>query len=327
MTNPDLPADPGGALQWRAMTEADIDGWHQLIHRMAAVDKPVWTETKADLAEAFDDPANDPAECTALGLDTEGTVRAVGRVYANAGSPAAHTWGGVDPDWRRRGIGKALYAWQADRQRRRFQAAGITGGVLRSSTEEQDPAHNALMAAVGAKVVRYFTEMTRPLEEIPDAPLPQGFVFVDLDPGDSDAVRLAHNEAFADHWGSEPRDERRWKTLVQHPETKPEWSMSVVEAASGETVAYQVASFDPEYKVQSGYDEGFTNLLGVRRRWRGRGLAQSLLAEAMRRFRAGGMAHAGLGVDTENPSGALALYTRMGYAPTKRYLDYELPLT
>jgi mycothiol synthase len=327
MTIPGLPALPGGDLDWRPMTAADIDGWYQLIQRMAAVDKPVWTETTADLADAFDDPANDPAETTLIGLDEDGTVRAVGRVYANPGSAVAHTWGGVDPQWRRRGIGRALYAWQAGRQRSRFAAAGISGGVLRTSTEEQDPAHNALMAAADAAVVRYFTEMTRPLETIPEAPLPDGFTFVDLAPEDSEAVRLAHNEAFADHWGSEPRDERRWRTLVLHPETKPEWSMSVVETSSGETVAYQVASFDPAYKLQSGYDEGFTNLLGVRRPWRGRGLAQSLLAEAMRRFKGDGMAHAGLGVDTENPSGALGLYTRMGYVPTKRYLDYELPLT
>jgi ribosomal protein S18 acetylase RimI-like enzyme len=102
--------------------------------------------------------------------------------------------------------------------------------------------------------------------------------------------------------------------------------MSVVETATGATVAYQLASFDPEYRLRSGYDEGFTDLLGVRRAWRGRGLASALLAEAMRRFKAGGMAHAGLGVDTENPTGALGLYTRMGYTPTIRNLAWDYPL-
>ncbi|MFD1214371.1 GNAT family N-acetyltransferase, partial [Arthrobacter sp. GCM10027362] len=226
------------------------------------------------------------------------------------------------------GIGRAVYTWQRECQRRRFVAAGTAGAVLRTMAEERNPAHTALLRSAGARAVRYFTEMTRPLSDpVPALPLPAGFGFATLDPEDSEAVRLAHNEAFADHWGSEPRDPARWALTVRHPQLKPEWSMSVLETATGETVAYQLASFDPEYRHRSGYDEGFTDLLGVRRAWRGRGLASALLAEAMRRFRAGGMAHAGLGVDTANPSGALALYERMGYAPTIRHLAWDVPLT
>ncbi|WP_336713570.1 GNAT family N-acetyltransferase [Arthrobacter sp. USHLN218] len=322
------PPFPDHGLSWRALTEADIDAWHALIGRMAEADKPVWSETRADLEEVFGTAHNDPAATTAAGYDDGGVLRAVARVHGNAGSAVAYTWGGVDPQWRRRGIGRALYAWQADCQRARFEAAGISGGVLRTYTEEQNTGHTALMRAAGAGIVRYFTEMTRSLDvPIPDLPLPAGYVFRTLDPADSEAVRLAHNEAFAEHWGSEPRDRQRWKFTVEHPQFKPEWSMSVVETATGETVAYQLASFDSDYRKHSGYDEGFTDLLGVRRTWRGRGFAPALLAEAMRRFQAAGIAHAGLGVDTENASGALGLYTRMGYEPTKRDFAWQLPLT
>jgi len=328
MTSAALPPYLNHGLRWRPLREQDIDDWHALVGRMAAADKPVWSETRADLAEVFDSGHNDPELTTAAGFDDGGVLRAVGRVHANPGSTLAYTWGGVDPQWRRRGIGRDLYAWQAACQRARFEAAGISGGVLRTFTEEQNPGHNALLEAAGAGIVRYFTEMTRPLEDpIPDLPLPAGFEFRTLVPAGSEAVRLAHNEAFADHWGSEPRDEQRWKFTVEHPQLKPEWSMAVVEAGTGETVAYQLASFDPAYRRHSGYDEGFTDLLGVRPAWRGRGLAPALLAEAMRRFKAGGMANAGLGVDTENPSGALGLYTRMGYSPTMRNLAWQLPLT
>ena len=62
-----------------------------------------------------------------------------------------------------------------------------------------------------------------------------------------------------------------------------------------------------------GYKEGYTDLLGVRREFRGRGMAQALLADAMRRFAAAGMDKASLDVDSENPTGALALYAKMGY--------------
>ena len=52
----------------------------------------------------------------------------------------------------------------------------------------------------------------------------------------------------------------------------------------------------------------------MRREFRGRGIAQALLADAMRRFAAAGMEVASLDVDSENPTGALALYVKMGYA-------------
>ncbi|MCG2624186.1 GNAT family N-acetyltransferase [Arthrobacter sp. I2-34] len=324
---PDYPDRARTGLCWRALTPADVEAWYALVRRMAEADQPVWSETREDLAEYLSSPANDPALTTVAGFDGAGTLRAAGRVSARPGSAVAHTWGGVDPAWRRRGIGRAVYRWQRDCQHRRFAAACISGGVLRTMAEERAQPHNALLRAAGAGVVRYFTEMTRPLSQpIPDLPLPAGFVFATLDPEDSEPVRLAHNEAFAGHWGSEPRDPARWDFTVRHPQLVPAWSMSVLDTTTGETVAYQLASFDPEYRLQSGYDEGFTDLLGVRPAWRGRGLASSLLAEAMRRFKAGGMAHAGLGVDTENASGALALYQRMGYTPTIRSRAWDFPL-
>ena len=44
----------------------------------------------------------------------------------------------------------------------------------------------------------------------------------------------------------------------------------------------------------------------------------------MRRFAADGMDAACLGVDTENPSGALSLYERLGYRPTASTCVHEL---
>lgn len=72
---------------------------------------------------------------------------------------------------------------------------------------------------------------------------------------------------------------------------------------------------DPTVENASGFKDGYTELLGVRRAWRGRGLAPALLIDAMSRYAAAGMERACLDVDTENPSGAVALYERLGYRP------------
>lgn len=328
MTKPESDFFPTGTpLQWRAITAGDLDGWLELLHRMAKEDQPDWVEERADLEQILGSSKTDPAKDTILGLDDAGVPRAVGVIQRNPGSTLIHSIGGVDPAWRRQGIGTALYSWQAGRARRRLDDDGVGEGVLRTYAEERVPSHLALMEVTGNAVVRYFTEMTRPLQaEIPEVDIAAGLQIVTFSDDLSEAVRLAHNEAFQDHWGSEPRDEESWRFTVTHPEFKPEWSLAVVDEASGEVAAYQLASHDPASGELLGHTEGYTDLLGVRRKWRGLRLAPALLAEAMRRFKADGIEHAGLGVDTENPSGALGLYERLGYTATHRVRVFELPI-
>ena len=58
----------------------------------------------------------------------------------------------------------------------------------------------------------------------------------------------------------------------------------------------------------------------MRRPWRGRGLATALLVRGMIAFRAAGMDAASLGVDTENPTGAVGLYERVGFTVNRRFV-------
>lgn len=315
-------------LSWRPIDATDLEQWEALLRRMAIEDKPDWIEQQADLEEVLSATKNNPELDTVMGFDEEGTPRAFGRVSANVGSNLVHASGGVDPQVRRRGIGRAIHAWQTERARTRLLEAGIQDGILRSYVEESNKGHVALMESADNTVVRWFTEMTRSLDEpIPEVDLEPGFEIVAFSEDLSESIRLAHNEAFQDHWGSEPRDEESWRHTVTHPEFRPDWSLAVVESATGEVAAYEISSYDPESKELVGHDEGYTELLGVRRAWRGRRFAPALLAEAMRRFKASGMENAGLGVDTENPSGALGLYERMGYTPTRRSMAFEKALS
>ncbi|MDF9279162.1 N-acetyltransferase [Arthrobacter sp. EH-1B-1] len=314
-------------LSWRAITATDLEDWESLLRRMAVADKPDWIEQRADLEEVLEASKNDPVLDTVMGFDDGGTPRAFGRISANPGSQLVHVFGGVDPEWRRRGIGRAIHGWQVERAGKRLAEAGVEGGFIRSYVEELNPGHRALMESAGGTITRWFTEMTRDLsEDIPEVDLDPEFEIVAFSDDLSEAIRLAHNEAFQDHWGSEPRDEESWRFTVSHPEFRAEWSLAAIDNSSGEVAAYEIASYDPESRELVGHDEGYTELLGVRRDWRGRRLAPALLAEAMRRFKADGMENAGLGVDTENPSGALGLYERMGYTPTRRSMVFEKQL-
>jgi ribosomal protein S18 acetylase RimI-like enzyme len=127
-------------------------------------------------------------------------------------------------------------------------------------------------------------------------------------------------EAFADHWGSQRRDYSDWVTLTVGSEGfLPD--LSVV-AFDGDEIAGYVLSYrdaDPE-RVYIGQ-------VGVRRPWRRRGVAAALLAQVLRDAAAAGFATASLGVDADSPTGAVAVYERVGFTVENRAVTYAAPLT
>jgi len=77
-------------------------------------------------------------------------------------------------------------------------------------------------------------------------------------------------------------------------------------------------------KVHPGDAElGWIQILGVRPRWRGRGVGRALLLTAFGAFRTRGLTRAGLGVDAENPTGATRLYESVGMRASDRFELYE----
>lgn len=332
-TEQPFPDSAATGLDWRPATAGDLDGWAALIARAAAVEHPVWFEKHADLVQVLENSKNDPRTHTLLGIGGDGVPRAYGRIAKNPDGDKAQGMGCVDPGWQRRGIGTAIVAWQERRTVWRFatdaasghgQGHGPAQARLRIFNEEGQKRRSALLEGLGYATIRWYNEMHRPLgTTIPEAPVAEGLELVTLEPSLHEAARLAHNDAFRDHWGSEPRDEESWRFTLEHPLARPDWSTAVLDRASGEVAGYQLASFDPDTAAERGFTEGYTELLGVRRAYRGRGIAQALLADAMRRFAGSGMDVASLDVDSENPTGALALYMGMGYTAVNRSMSWE----
>ncbi len=316
-------------LRWRPAGTDGLEAWAALIARTAAVEQPVWFERRPDLELILESRKNPAAGNSVLGFDDQGVARAYARITKNRDGDKAIGAGCVDPEWQGTGIGSGLLGWLETRTRQRFAEDGVSPSRprLRLYMEQQHTHHAALFEDSGYRIVRYFNEMHRPLDAgFPEVQLAEGLELVDFGPELHEPVRLAHNEAFRDHWGSEPRDEEGWGFVVNDPLARPDLSAVVVERASGRVAGYQIASHDADSAASRGFSEGYTDLLGVRREFRGRGIAQALLVDAMQRFAAAGLDTASLDVDSENPTGALALYTKMGYRVVNRSMAWDKDL-
>jgi ribosomal protein S18 acetylase RimI-like enzyme len=166
--------------------------------------------------------------------------------------------------------------------------------------------------------------MTRSLENIPEISLPEG---IDIRPVEEKDIRKiwdAMVEAFRDHWGfSEPKEE----DYARYRESKyfqPElWQV----AWEGDTVVSSVLNYvDHAQNEKFNRKRGWTEEISTRRPWRRRGIARALIARSMRMHRANGMTEVALGVDTNNPNGALKLYQDLGYAKVRTWITYRKAL-
>ena len=316
----DPPADELG-LVWAPLTRDDLHDLSALLSAIEHLDQPSERHSLAELSESYDELDSDPEEDTILGRDAGGEPVAYGwnhPMRADMNPRRVFVSGGVHPGWRRRGIGRALLGWQLERARRWYRCSWVDGhGPLRviGAVDQKLTDVRALYDHHGLEPIRWFADMALSFDgqPPPSHDAPPGIRIVPFSRKHLEAVRQAHNEAFADHWGSQPVDRVHWEEQLTRSASRLSWSWVALDGATSEVVGYATNSaYEQDWEAQ-GFSEGWTDRLGVRRGWRGRGIAKALLAASMRSFAEAGLQAAGLGVDTDSPTRALALYESMGY--------------
>jgi mycothiol synthase len=248
-------------------------------------------------------------------------------VQTTDGKREYRTRGVVDPPWRRQGVGSAILAHNEARLLE--IAAGHPDDLPRvfgAFAPERRVGAVALITGAGYQPVRYFFDMVRPtLDEIDLPPLPEG---MELRPvSDDEGYRrlfAADTEAFMDHWGGFDASEATFQQWLRDPNFDP--TLFVIAWEGDEIAGGVINAIDAEENEALDRRRGLLDSVFVRRPWRRRGLASALVGRSLALLRERGMTSALLGVDADNPTGALGVYERAGFEVDLRSSAYHKPM-
>jgi len=230
--------------------------------------------------------------------------------------------GYVHPEFKGRGIGTALLRAAEKRAHEEMLFAEPDVRMsLRSPINNRDHAAHDLHQKEGYHPLRYYWRMEINLTA-PPAPayFPEG---IELRPfvkeQHAQAVLDAQNESFRDHWGNHDEEYEQWAARkFGRAAFDPSLWIIAWDGPSGE-----IAGFS-QNRYRGGI--GWIGTLGVRRPWRKRGLGEALLLHSFGDFYKRGMNTIGLGVDSQNPTGATRLYQKVGMHAVSEFAFYEKEL-
>jgi mycothiol synthase len=320
---------PAG-VEARPIDKADAEAWAALLGAAERADHTGENYDADDLIEELGDPHTIAATDT-VGLWANDRMVGYGKVSGPdevVDVDRVYAEGCVDPDWRGRGLGSSLMTWLTDRatalhHERHPAAPGEVGAGAISTNSSAIK----LFESRDFEACRYFFHMERGLGTgpVPASPVADGLRLVAFDPAYDEVLRLTHNEVFLDHWGSTPKDPASWKTWFTGSRAfRGAQSYLVLD---GEKIVAYVLSYEYEADTAAtGIRELYVGQVGTRRDYRGRGAARAALARVMTEAEQSGFQRVSLGVDADNPTGALGLYEKLGFQTKHKNISYRLPI-
>jgi mycothiol synthase len=313
---PQTTIAPPAGYTVRPATWDDLAGVTELFRQADLVDWGSVDVTEMVIRHDWEDPNLELARDTWLVLEEAAPV-AYACLLAIDSHRQLQAWGVVHPTYRGRALGSYLLDVMTARAAEHVPLAPPDGEVvLRPGVIGPDEPGHRLVEARGFHPVRHFWHMARSLtgnlagpEDIPGVQL-RTFVYG----RDDRAMHAAVQESFADHWGFVQRGFDEWAAHRFHESAfNPDlWYV----AEEGSEVAGFLMGVEEEGKMWVG-------MLGVRPRWRKRGIGEALLRHSFVEFRRQGYQEVALSVDAANETGATALYERVGMRATRQFDIYE----
>ncbi|MCU0544703.1 MAG: GNAT family N-acetyltransferase [Oscillatoriaceae cyanobacterium Prado104] len=307
--------------------DRDLSAIADLINTCEAVDKLDEGTSISQLQEEFDAPSLDKTRDLCLWEDASGKLIAFAQLsVSELGEVGKVTdgwlWFHVRPDVRGGEVEATAIAWGEARMCQVAKERG-TRVKFRSYVRAEDGDRISLLVNSGFQADRYFFRMARSLAEpIPEPQFPEGFLLREF-PGEehSEAWVEMFNQSFIDHWNHHDLTVEEFKYDLAKPYYRQDLDLIAV-AAEGTFVAFCYCEINPEENDRTGRNEGWIGVLGTRRGFRKIGLGRAMLLAGLQRLKAAGVGTAILGVDAENPWGALRLYESTGFHKIRNSISY-----
>lgn len=309
---------------------ADMAAAAALIFAANEHDNSDWRPTEATLADEWQPSERfNPASDVIVAWAGDALVGLADTDWRKRGDVVAHEIHVVvHPGRRREGIGRRLLRDIEAHAGRVARTLARTDGLdhrLTTFFEPAVPGAEAFATAAGYRPHTYGFLMRRVLDApVGDAPLPAGLEIRPVTPDLHRIIWDADTEAFLDH--DEPAERLESDFVKWFGMTHLDTSLWRV-AWDGDEVAGSVMTFIwPEENEAMGIKRAWLEHVSVRRPWRRIGLASALIADTLRMLQGMGFEDAVLGVHGENPTGAVGVYERAGFAIHKRWVLWRKPL-
>ncbi len=222
----------------------------------------------------------------------------------------------VHPDYRNQGMGNYLLRLAEARALQHIPEAPPDARVtLNHWTSNLNVEAQQVLEQEGFTRIRTHWRMEIDMQQAPPAPeWPEGITVRTFVPGQDDRrVFEMDEEAFQDHWGHLPGNFEEWKHwAIERENFDPTlWFLAFDgdKIAGGSLCAYYM-------------DLGWVDSLAVLRPWRRKGLGMALLLHSFGEFYRRGIRTVGLGVDSQNLTGATRLYLRAGMHVAREHHTY-----
>lgn len=315
-----IPANT--TLGLRPWTRADLPAMAALINERVVEEGEGELTSEAAIGVHYDHLENcDPATDIVVVTDERGDVAGYSRVLWYDVKEGHRSYFVVfEGRTKVAGALRAAYEWGVDRAER--IAAGHDHPDRRIEVWATDGSAHAELVDETFVPYAWSAQMVRPhLDEIPDRPLPAGAELRPVEPAHLRPIWDAATAAFRDHRFEIEPSETAWEEFADQSGRTDTGLWQV--AWSGDEVVGQVRTCVNDGEAEwLGRRRAWTENISTHRDWRRRGMASALIAASLRQLAERGFDEAALGVDLDNPTGALGVYENLGYEVVQRFTSY-----
>ena len=259
-------------IEWESLTAAHHDGLSALFARMEARDNPPYRTSPDEVEEMLSGASQWRG---LVGIARRGI--AAGRIVAFAqvvlrfpGRVECVCVGGVDPDFRRIGLGNAIVDWQEGTARQMLsEVEGEAPAQITCHVETGQDDLEAQLKVHGFRWTRTYYELRASLEGLPQVPDLGSYMSIEAwGPQWEEPALRAANRLNESEWGRPPLTQEQW--MQGRTAFAPEWSFVAVDRTGDRprVAGFLLASRYEQDWAALGWREGYIDQLGVLSQWR-----------------------------------------------------------